>query len=198
MKRVLLTLVVVAFALTASAAEFPVDKGSMLVGGSLYFMNQGGDLYKVGDEAQTTIGIMPEFGYFVAPSIMVGATIDWTNWSQGDFKESQMAFGPMVGYFFNMDPERTEIKGALYPYIKGFMMIGTYKYEDGTNPDEKANLMAFGGKGGINYMLTESVALDFGIMFSSDSYKMKEPVEADEATTGTTIQVGVGISAFVF
>jgi len=179
------------------AAETPIDKGSMMLGGNVYFQSSGGDLYKMGgDDGQTEIGITPNLGYFIAPSIMIGAMIDWTQWSQGDYKDSQMGFGPMVGYFFNMNS--AEVKGSIYPYVSGFMMYSMLKYEEPGDPEEKAKVMSFGGKGGIMYMMTETVALDINLMYRSDSYKMTDPVEDEESTTGSVIKVGVGIQAFIF
>jgi len=192
-KRFLLTAVLVLFAFSAMAAESPIDKGSMIVGGSAYFMTQSGDLYKVGDESPTTIAFMPEFGYFIAPSIMIGAMVHFENYKIGDSKQTFLAFGPMIAYYFNMNP--TQIKGAIYPYVKGMFMMGTEKYENGGT--EKYSGTQFGGKAGINFMLADHVALDFGVLFTSDSFKQKEPTET-ESVSGTTIQVGAGIQAFVF
>lgn len=196
MKRFLLTAVLVLFAFSAMAAESPIDKGSMIVGGTVYFQTQSGDLYKVGDEKPTTIAFMPEFGYFIAPSIMIGATVDFENYKIGDYKDTYFAFGPMVGYFFNMNP--AQVKGAVYPYVKGFFMMGSEKIVvGGGTPDTKYSGTQFGGKAGINYMLADHVALDLGLMFTSDKMKQKEPVET-ESVSGTTIQIGAGIQAFVF
>ncbi len=203
-KGLLTTLLILVFAIGAFAADGPVDKGSMMLGGTLYFMNQGGDYYKAmsttGDDATTTIGIMPEFGYFIAPSIMIGASFEMLSETTGDDKTNGLAFGPMVGYFFNMDDARAEAKGGLYPYIKGFFNMGTMKMEGPWMGDEtyKTSITQFGGMAGINYMLTNTVALDFGFKFSSDSFKAKEPIESDEAVTGTTMWFGAGISTFIY
>ncbi len=194
MKRTLLTgILLFVFAAGIMAAENPIDKGSIMLGGSLYFQSQGGDLYKEGgDDGQTTIGISPNVGYFIAPSIMIGAMVDWTKWSQGDYKISEMSLGPTVGYFFNMNS--AEVKGSIYPYVAGFFMYSSFKDEDGENED-KATATSFGGKGGIMYMLSEAVALDINLMYRSDSYK---PDGADESVSGSTIKVGAGIQAFIF
>jgi len=195
MRGLLTTLVILVFAVGAFAADSPIDKGSMMVGGSLYYMNQGGDAYEIGGEAQSTFMLEPSFGYFIAPSIMIGANIEMMSYSVGDHKDNDFYFGPMVGYFFNVGQTRTEAKGGMYPYVIGFFMMGSSKTENGET--YKENLTAFGGKAGINYMLTNSVALDIKIQFSSDSWKQKEPEEFD-AISGTTMMIGAGISAFVF
>jgi len=183
------------FAGAIMAAETPIDKGSMIVDGSVYFISQGGDAYKdTADNSVAVIGIMPSVGYFVAPSIMVGGSIFFESWSQGDYKETMFGVGPMVGYYFNLDATRTEVKGAIYPYVKGFFLYGQEKYDDGTN-DFTIDVMVFGGQGGGIFMLSDAVGLNASVKFQSESYK---PDGADESISGTTIEVGAGITAFLW
>jgi len=171
------------------AAETPIDKGSMIVGGTAYFMTQSGDLWEVGDEATTTIGLMPSIGYFVAPSIMIGGEVQFISLSIGGSDLTTFAVGPMVGYYFNLDQTRTEVKGAIHPYIKAFFSYG--QISNGSSIDQ----MSFGGQGGAVFMLSNAIGLDAGVRFQSDSWK---PEGADESTTGTTIWVGAGITAFLW
>jgi len=195
MRRVLLTgIVILAFAFSASAQESPIDKGSMIIGGTVYFASASGDLYKdAEDNSQTTMSINPEFGYFIMPSLMIGMNFEYSKWSWGDdVGTTWLGFGPMVGYYFNMDASRTEVKGALYPYIKGFFL---YETEEDEGADDKGKTTTIGGMAGVNYMLSDAVALDFGVQFASDSYKYGD---ADESTSGTRLWVGAGISAFVY
>ncbi len=177
------------------AAETPVDKGSMILGGTAYFTGQSGDWYENADgDGVTTIGFVPSVGYFVAPSIMIGGEIQFINLSQGDYKMTTFGIGPTVGYYFNLDATRTEAKGAIYPYIKGFFIYGQQKYDDGTD-DYTTDLMAFGAQGGGGFMLANAIGLGASVKFQSDSYK---PEGADESISGTTLQVGVGITAFLW
>jgi|WetSurMetagenome_2_1015567.scaffolds.fasta_scaffold326130_1 hypothetical protein len=196
-KLVLVALLVFAFALSAMAQTSPIDKKSWFLGGNIYFQSEGGDLAKARyDDTRTTILIAPEFGYFISPGLQLGATVTYIQYKIDEYKETAMAFGPMVGYYFNMNKASTEIKGGLYPYIKGFFLIGSEKYGDGTD-DSKYSGTNFGGKVGFNYMLSESVALDANIMFSSDSWKQKEPVET-ESESGSTMRIGVGATYFIW
>jgi len=192
-KGLLTTLLILVFATGAFAADGPVDKGSMILGGTVYFQSASGDLYKnMNDDSQTMIALAPEFGYFIAPSIMIGMNFEYSKWSWGDdVGVTTLDFGPMVGYYFNMDPNRAEVKGALYPYIKGFFNMCS---EETEGVDDKDKTTSFGGKGGINYMLSDAVALDFGIQFQSDSWKVGD----GESTSGTIMWFGAGISAFIY
>jgi len=195
MKKVFVSLVVLMFAASAFAATSPIDKGSMILEGNVYFQSASGDLYKneAGD-AQTVMAFMPSVGYFVAPSIMVGATVEFAQNKQGDNKLTTIGIGPMVGYYFNMDAARTEVKGAIYPYIKAFFMYNSEKHDNGTT-DYTNKVTTFGGQGGIVYMLSNAVAADISVKFESDSYK---PDGADKSTTGTIITFGAGFTAFMW
>ena len=55
--------------------------------------------------------------------------------------------------------------------------------------------MAFGAQGGGVFMLSNAVGVDVSVRFQSDSYK---PEGADESISGTTLQVGLGITAFLW
>ena len=177
------------------AAETPVDKGSMILGGTAYFQSQGGDLAdSLYGDSRTEFGLTPSVGYFVAPSIMIGGEIQFISSSIGDYKETSFRVGPVVGYYFNIDATRTEPKGAIYPYVKGFFLYGQEKYDDGTN-DFTIDVMTFGGQGGGIFMLSNAIGLDAGVRFQSDSWK---PEDADESTTGTTLWFGAGITAFLW
>jgi len=201
MKKVFVSLVVLMFAVSAFAVEGPIDKGSMVLEGNVFFQSQGGDFYKLasetGEDGQTVIGFMPSIGYFVAPSIMVGALIDFTKQSQGDESLTQYGFGPMVGYFFNMDPERTEVKGAIYPYLKAFFTYGKMTSDDGDDATDETDVSvtSFGGMGGIMFMLSNAVAADIGVRFENESYKADGD---DESISGTVITFGLGFTAFIW
>lgn len=187
MKRVGFSLAIVLLLAGAiGAAENPIDKGSMILGGSVYFMTQSGDLYEYGGDALTTIALTPSLGYFVAPSIMVGGEVSLLSQSQGDESLTSWAIGPMVGYYFNIDKARTEVKGAIYPYVKGFFLYGQI------SNDESITQMSFGGQGGVVFMLSTAVGVDGGVRFQSDK------LSNGDSISGTTLWVGAGITAFLF
>ncbi len=195
MKKLLLVCVLMAFAGSVAAQPAsPIDKGSMIIGGTLGFSSSGGDLYKdTADNSITTITLNPEFGYFVIPSLVVGATIGYDRISQGDYNASVLGIGPWVGYYFNINKARTEVKGSIYPYLKGFFTYSTFTQE-GDDTDEK--IMSFGARGGIDFMLSNAVALDAGLQFESDSYD--SGVSGAEKVKGTVFGLNVGIAAFVW
>ncbi len=190
MKRLLLvSLLLVGFASMSYAAENPVDQGSIMLSGSVYFSSLSGDLYEVDGDALTTIGVDPTLGYFVVPSVMIGGVVDFANISQGDESMSVVGAGPMVGYFFDMT--KAEVKGSIYPYIIGFF---TYRSISDDALDEDVSVTSFGGKAGIDYMLSDGIALNAGVKFTSVSSKYGD----EDSISGTEIWVGAGLSVFVY
>ncbi|MBI5267362.1 MAG: hypothetical protein HY851_09040 [candidate division Zixibacteria bacterium] len=187
MKRflILTTVILLVLAATGTAANSPIDKGSVILGGSVSFSSMGGDLYKVGNSSTTLVQLTPSIGYFVSPGLELGAEIAYTSISVGGVSASSFTFGPEVGYYFKSGA-RTEVKGSIYPYLKGFMLFYS---------SEGDKMTTFGGKGGMNFMLSNAVALDAGVKFQSDSYK---PDGATTSTSGTILWVGAGITAFIF
>ena len=172
------------------AADNPVDKGSIILGGTVFFQSQSGDLWENADEdALTTFGVTPSVGYFVIPSLMVGGEVDLLSMSQGDDSYTIWTAGPVVGYYFNLDQTRAEVKGAIYPYLKAF-----FRYGQISNSSD-VDIMAYGGQGGAVFMLSNAIGLDGAVRFQGDSYK---PDGADDSITGTTIWVGAGITAFLW
>jgi hypothetical protein len=194
-KAIIILAMAMLLAASISSAEGPVDKGSMIVGGEVSFTSQGGDLYENSDEdGVTTIAFMPNLSFFVAPSIAVGGEVIFQKFSQGDYSESAFGIGPTVAYFFNTDPTRTEIKGAVYPYVQVYFQYIKLSRDAGDGDDE-ATMTAFGGKGGIMYMLTKHWAVNSNLYFQSESFK---PDGADDSVSGSTMGLSVGVTAFLF
>lgn len=196
-KQLLLGLVIVALGVTATAQENPIDKGSWFLGGHVFFMSQGGDLYKVGDESPTTFSLAPEFGYFISPGLFIGAMVDYTQYKIGELKNTDIGVGPVVGYYFNLDKARTDVKGSVYPYIKAFFNYMSTKVENGVD-EMKLTGTEIGGMAGINFLLSEAVALDLGVMFSADNAKPEVNGVEGESSSGTSMQIGAGVTYFIW
>lgn len=210
--RFLLTALAITLMAVAAYAQpaGPIDKGAWMVGGDAFFSTQSGDLYEGGmEESQTTISFMPNVAYFIMPNLAIGAELQFENFSWGDYKTSQFGIGPAISYFFNMDKTRTDLKGAFVPYIRAFAAYGSLKTESPELDDdlnvviveETNTLMQFGGQGGAMFFLSNNVAADFAVRFSSDNLSLDEDFlleGEDDSISGTTLQVGVGIQAFIF
>lgn len=101
-----------------------------------------------------------------------------------------MVFGPTVGYFFRFNPQRAEIRGSVYPYVQGFANWGSADLVK-----DNVAVQQYGGKAGLLYMLSSAVAADAVLRIQRDTW---EDDETGESLSGTTILIGVGISAFIY
>ena len=144
-------------------------------------------------------GFSPFLAYFVAPSIAVGGEVLFSKFSWGDYSESGFGVGPTVGYFFNLDATRTEVKGTVYPYVQAFFTYG--KSTAGSGDDTKHTITYLGGRGGIMYMLTSHWAVNTNVYYQSENYKQTEPdvpAGVDDSDSGNTLGFNVGVTAFLF
>lgn len=191
MKKLFVCLaMVLPMAISAHAAENPIDKGSVILAGDIFFQSQSGDLYEnYQGDALTTISVMPSVSFFVVPGLAIGGNAEVFSLSQGGRSQTLYLVGPTVGGYFNMTRTRTEVKGSIYTYIEALFMFG------GMTNGSDIQILNYGGMGGVMVMLSNAVAADFNILFQGESWK---PDDANESTTGTTLRFGVGISAFLW
>ncbi len=199
MKRLLIIAVVFLFAASITAADGPTDKGSLILEGNASFSSISSD-DMLGDESATIINIIPTIGYFISPNLLIGADIEFLKVSYGDMSGSSFGIGPSVGYYFNMDKTRIDAKGAVYPYIKGFFIYTSSKLEAEEEEEEdeeevEFTTTTFGFQGGMIFMLSNYVGANFSARYSFDKYK---PEGADESADGNTLNIGVGITAFIY
>ncbi len=203
LKTVLVCAVALLLCGTLFAANSPIDKGSLFLSGSAYFQSQSGDLFEDMDgDGITSFGIgsssvgltenfelSPTVGYFVSPGVFIGAQFGYLGYSRGDYDFHIVGMGPTIGYYFKVNQAETEVKGSVYPYIRGF-----FNWANASN-GASTRILQYGAKGGMLYMLSSAVAVDGSVMFRGDSWK---PEGASESITGTTISIGAGFSAFIY
>ena len=189
MKRMLIIMVMLLLAGTIVAQEGPTDKGVWTLGGSVSFTSQSGDMWENGaGDAMTTLLFMPTAGYFVAPNIIIGGVANVSKLSQGDNELNHSTFGPMFGYYFSGQNE--QVKGSFYPSIKLMVLFHSMGDEDDSD-----SYTSFGGIVGADYMMTNSVSMNFGLSFLSDSYT---PDGASESISGSTMNFGIGLGIFIY
>ena len=75
-------------------------RGSVLIGGSISFLSQGGDFYEIFDNDRlNTILVQPTILYFIIPNLSLGASIGYRLQAQGDFNLETFSVGPRLGLF---------------------------------------------------------------------------------------------------
>lgn len=204
-KSFIIAAMLLLFAGAALAADGPLDKGSWMLDGRAFFRSQSGDLWENRDGDGLTsygvgngaLGLTETFevgntvGFFISPGLMIGGQFSFLGFSQGDISISGFGIGPALTYYMNTDHTRAEAKGAVYPFFGAFFTYGSLSNED----DKIADMFQYGGRGGIMYMLSNAVGLDFGGKLQSDSWEFNG---ASERITGLTLEFGVGVSAFIY
>ncbi len=177
----LITLFVFLLAAAISAADSPIDKGSAIVGGSAFLSIESAE-----GSSLTTVSIMPTFGYFVSPGLMLGGTVSLLSMSTSGASATAFGIGPEMRYYFNANKIDQYIKGSMYPFLGGFIsFVGESGGDD--------NITQFGAVVGFNQMMSEQLSTEFQFrIFRS----LQKSYGYDFNTT--TLYFGVGITGFLY
>lgn len=182
MKKILLTFIILLFFLSTQSfaqADYAVDKGSFIIGGSASFSSFGGDIR--GDDRVSIISINPLLGYFVIPNLAIGGTFSYTSYSWDDESNSSFGLGPSVAYFIGDQNSKT------YPFIGGSFIY--------TSDDDDYTKTDFRFTGGAAFMIAKNVAVTGSVYYMMESLKYEG---AEESISGNTFGIELGITAFVF
>lgn len=169
------------------AADGPIDKGSLVFGGTIAFANTSGDGYEIDDEPVSAAFVAPVIGGFVSSGVMLGGQLTYARLSLGPDDYSAWALGPTLGYFFNTVRTDGKTRGSFYPYVKAFFMVG--KGDSGSD----YTLSSLGGQAGIDVMLSNTLAIDFGLRIQRDTWNADGK---GKSYSGTIILGGLGLVGF--
>lgn len=182
-KFLIVTMVLFSFSLVFAGG--PTDQGVWHVGGSAGYVSMGGDLYEDFDgDGQSMLFITPEVGYFISNNLLLGASLNYQNMSQGDNSMSEFGLGPMFAYFFGSD--------GMLPFVSAAYTFnstsGDYEWAEGTDTQLVLAL-------GAVKMIAKNVGISGSVFYTSDSWKHKD---ADDSTTGSSFGVRIGIQTFIY
>jgi hypothetical protein len=174
-----------------AAAESPIDKGSVIVGGGAAFSSLGGKLYEDNDKGATLLLLYPSLSFYPARGLAVGGQLLLGSLSQGDYSLSITGIGPKLTYYFGANKGDHHGKGRTYPYFTASILYGQVSTDD---DDDKVTgtLVTIGG--GVNYMVANSIGLSAEMNYRSDTLKS----ENDDSESGRSINVMVGFSLFLW
>jgi len=185
MRKLLMVFALVALPATASAQEYPVDRGSMVLGGSVSWTSSGGDLYENSDgDRLNSLLLNPEVMYFVMPGLAIGGELYVERASQGDFDATTIAVGPQISYYFGGPTS------SVYPFLSA--MVG---YADMSSDAFDASGLAFGFTGGAAFMLSRSVALTAGATYQLQNLSVDQ---LDESVDSNAFALQLGVQAFLY
>lgn len=189
MKKSIITIVAIMFTVTAFA-QF-TNQGTFLLGGSsnlgLSFLS---DKSKFGDgdfndgSKFTSFTLSPEVGYFLINNFAAGLSIDVnSSKNKADNFEATSSFilaGPFARYYFDKF------------YVGGSVGLGSSKSESTFSEGEsKSSLTGWSVGAGYALMLTDAVALEPQINYSSLSAK-------DDDFVNRTAGLSINLSLFVY
>lgn len=180
-KAIQAAIIILSLAAVASAAEKPLEPGSMILDGAAFFASQTGDAYS----DLTQVSISPAVARFVSSGTFLGAQFQLSWVSRGSYDRTEYLFGPIIGHYFSNSKDENDVKGDTYPFIKGLFSFG------GIESDY--TVIQFGGCTGVTYMLSSSVGLDFSANLSYDIWS-----GGGDSETGITILAGIGFTSFLY
>jgi hypothetical protein len=178
----------------SSAQDHPIDPGVFGLDGTVSFRSQGGDLYSVEGDRQTTAAIEPGGFYFIAPGVAVGGQLRLARSSQDVGTSTTLGIGPSALYYFG------EPDAEVLPFVGANLLLlrqsGTVDLGSIDLGEQEVTLtgLAFDIQAGFTYMLARNVGVTTAAFF------LYERLGGDnvETQTGNTVGVQVGITAFIF
>lgn len=170
-------------------ATYAIDKGAVVLDGSISFTSSGGDLYEntAGDRA-SSITAMPAVMYFVMPGLAVGGQLLLDYSKQGDVSATSLGVGPSVAYFFG-GPD-----ASVFPFVQGTFDYVHTKIDLGGGDDFSASGWGVTGAVGAAFMLTKTVALIGDAFYRIESAKP----QGGDSVKGNVFGISLGVGAFIF
>jgi hypothetical protein len=186
----------------SSAQDHPIDPGVFGLDGTVSFRSQGGDIYSVEGDRQTTASIEPAGFYFIAPGVAVGGQLRLARSSQDVATSTTLGIGPSALYYFGEpDAEVLPFVGANLLLLRqsttvdlGSVDIGFGDPVELGEEDITLTGLAFDIQAGFTYMLARNVGVTTAAFFLYE----RLGGDTDETLSGNTVGVQVGITAFVF
>lgn len=173
---------------TETATTSPTAKGNWIIGGSTNLgfnsnkvTQKSGD-YSVDGQKTTTFNITPTVGYFVIDNLAVGLNLGYEVQKQDasyDFNQTAKVTNtvfsviPSVTYFIEADSKA-------FPYISAGAGYAAIKTKVASTETQNDNYFVWGGKAGLAYFITPSIAIDLGLNYQQLSTKYEETFSTAE------------------
>jgi hypothetical protein len=195
MKLATAFVLVAAIALPCGAADYAVDKGSWMLGGTVGFESLGGDLYENEDgDSETFIEFSPFAGYFVMPGLAVGTKVIFSSASQGDDKDTAFGVGPMVEYYLGGPYSK------IFPFASarlGYVSHSEETKAGGETVEFEYTEMSYGFALGAVTMVSRNVAVRGTVFYTIHSKDQKKPEDLD-SVDGNQMGLRLGIQSFIW
>jgi len=174
----MLVLVIICNACLFAQEAGPIDKGSLIIGGSASFTSSKAE----GSSTRVTgISLRPSLLYFFFPSVAIGGNIHIQNTSAGYYEASAFSIGPKVAFFFRTKSDN------LYPYLGASFNITSA--DDYTATELRLS-------GGLAALVVSHVAITGEFFYQLEHYDPDS--EYYSAYNLNTFGVTFGITAFIY
>ncbi|HLW62253.1 MAG TPA: OmpW family outer membrane protein [Flavobacterium sp.] len=181
MKKIItFAVVILATTVNAQTENNPTERGNWVISGSTSLnFNSTTPTTKYDGKSQDGIKtsnliITPSFGYFVIDNLAIGMDLELSsqkteiyddyNSVYRDAKRTIFAVIPSATYYFSTD-------SRVFPYIGAGAGYASAKSKVETSETENDNFFAWKVKAGISYMITNDIAVDFGLNYNQLSTK---------------------------
>jgi hypothetical protein len=166
-----------------SKAQFAVDKGSVLVGGSVSFT-----LNRVNGITSTQFIFNPQALVFVIPNLGVGGSVQFISISSSGFTQTLIGIGPTLAYYFG------DKSSSAYPFLRGGFLY-TSTSSGGSSSSITGTIIDFAG--GVTIMASKSVGIELGVFLQIINQSQTFSGRTFNSDSGSA-GVRAGVSAFIF
>ena len=201
LKTMIISVILIVFSTgLLSAGESPISKGAKLAGGSLAYTSRSGDLWENGNNDRLTITEgQPVFMFFIAEGFAAGIVGLSQKLSQGKQERSVFGLGPEIQYYFDPQKEEDKFKGKFLPFVSfgATYLTATKNFGSAGETTKEYSGFSIRGKGGVVYMMSNSIGMTIGLSYSYDKLKQTEPEETN-SLNGGSFMIEYGFTAFIF
>jgi hypothetical protein len=170
------------------AAEAQIVKGSKAIGGGISYSKTTQTGYTSETDSNSSLEIMPGFGYFVADGFLVGVNIGYNSGKVvqfgGETKTSGFMGGPFARYYKQTSKENFAVYGQLTT------LFGSGKQtSSNNNQDIKTSSLDIALSPGIVYFINGTWAIELG--FRGIGYSSTDPNKDVDNNEIKTFEVGL-------
>jgi hypothetical protein len=170
------------------AAEAQIVKGSKAIGGGISYSKTTQTGYTSETDSNSSLEIIPGFGYFVADGFLVGVNIGYNSGKVvqfgGETKTSGFMGGPFARYYKQTSKENFAVYGQLTT------LFGSGKQTNSNNnQDIKTSSLDIALSPGIVYFINGTWAIELG--FRGIGYSSTDPNKDVDNNEIKTFEVGL-------
>lgn len=194
MKKLFLALTLVSgLAITANAQDFGFKKGNVLLEGNIGIHSSND---KNAEKKENSFSFTPQVGYFVSDKIAVGVALHLSNDKRETYttgaetlnKTNTTAAGVFGRYYFLELGKRFKT----YSEVGVGFLTTKNEFQAGTTPSIETKFNGFGANAGVgvNYFLTEKIALNASLTNVINFSSVKEDAAGSKSVSNFDFNAG--------